>query len=175
MSAQELNYGQQPIYPDFNTVNQQAQNTWLNTYGNGTYIQPQQSTLGTMATGNSNYVSQAANVAVPLSSRVNTAYDISNGTWQQPYSKEVERGLKMQNDAFEKYQNSFVGQAQPYIQGAASLASIGGSLADIYLGFQKMDIAKQQLGMAKEQWAEQKKELAHVRGVRKRLNASYMA
>ena len=73
------------------------------------------------------------------------------------------------------YQDSFMGQASPYIKGASGIASTVGSLANIYVGFKQLDIQKEQLAMAKDQWAEQKKELNHIRGVRTKLNAQYMA
>jgi hypothetical protein len=64
-------------------------------------------------------------------------------------------------------------QMQPYLQGFGQLMSGIGSLANIYSGFKQLDMMDEQLGMAKEQWATTKQELARIQGVRDKLNASY--
>ena len=77
------------------------------------------------------------------------------------------------NAALFKEQNSLMGQMSPYIQGFAGITHGLGSLAGIYTGFQQLDIAKSQLGIAEEQWGETKKELARVKKVRSDLNTKY--
>ena len=77
------------------------------------------------------------------------------------------------NAALLKEQNSLMGQMSPYITGFAGVAQGLGSLAGIYTGFQQLDIAKSQLGIAEEQWGETKNELARVKKVRSDLNTSY--
>lgn len=126
-------------------------------YGVSTY-QPavnnvQNSTLGTMASPTS----------------------ITNGTGADRYYDTMSKIAEKADARLDAHYDSPIGKAEPYIKGAAGVASTVASLANIYLGFQQVGIMKDQLKMAKEQWAEQKQELAHVRGVRKRLNASYMA
>ena len=73
------------------------------------------------------------------------------------------------------YLKTPMGKADPYIKGASAVVGIGTSLASIYLGVQQLDLAKKAEKRADESWQEQKKELAHVRGVRKRLTSQYMA
>jgi hypothetical protein len=80
-----------------------------------------------------------------------------------------------QTKSLTDYQNSFMGQAQPYIQGFSGIASGLGSLANIYTGFKQLGMMEDQLDIAKDQWAETKSELARVKGVRNKLNSSYMA
>jgi len=61
-----------------------------------------------------------------------------------------------------------------------SMGSVGkimggvSSLANIYLGFKALGLAKEELGIKKDQWAQAKQELNHMRATRKRLTASYM-
>jgi hypothetical protein len=73
------------------------------------------------------------------------------------------------------FDGSLIGQSMPYIKGFAGLTSGLGSLAGIYSGFKQLDIMEDQLDIAKDQWKETKKELARVKGVRNKLNTSYMA
>jgi len=61
-----------------------------------------------------------------------------------------------------------------------SMGSVGkimggvSSLANIYLGFKALGLAKEELGIKKDQWAQAKQELNHMRATRKRLTSSYM-
>jgi len=86
--------------------------------------------------------------------------------------------LNTQNDWYKQQmanQNSFGSQMQPYMQGFANIAGGASSLASIYSGFQQLDLMDRQVGIAEEQWAETKSELTRVKGVRDKLNTSYMA
>jgi len=86
--------------------------------------------------------------------------------------------LNTQNDWYKQQmanQNSFGSQMQPYMQGFANIAGGASSLASIYTGFQQLDLMDRQVGIAEEQWAETKSELTRVKGVRDKLNTSYMA
>jgi len=132
-------------------------------------------TWGTGAAQNSAYNSAANAVAQPTMTSLQGYGSVANNTALNNSVKGSEDIAKQIMDHNQKYWDSPMGKAEPYLKGANSIASTFGSLANIYLGFQQMGIMKEQLGMAKEQWAEQKKELNHVRGVRKRLSAAYMA
>ena len=55
-------------------------------------------------------------------------------------------------------------------KGAAGVSS----LANVYLGFQNLDIAKDQLGILKDQWKMSKQELQYMQGSRERISAQYM-
>jgi len=59
-----------------------------------------------------------------------------------------------------------------------TLKGIGGiasGLYGMYLGNQQLDMMRENLAMNKDKWKEQKQELNHLRGTRKRLSAAYMA
>ncbi|RKY52267.1 MAG: hypothetical protein DRP93_08425 [Candidatus Neomarinimicrobiota bacterium] len=81
----------------------------------------------------------------------------------------------MHNNALSDYQNSFMGQASPYITGFANVTQGLGSMASIYTGFKQLGLMEDQVGIAKDQWAETKSELNRVKGVRTKLNNDYMA
>ena len=93
-------------------------------------------------------------------------------------SPEATIAINQGNIANQRYvdnQNSFMGQAQPYITGFASAAQGLGSLASIYTGFKSLGLYEDQVDIAKEQWAETKSELTRVKGVRDKINTNYMA
>ena len=73
------------------------------------------------------------------------------------------------------YNESFMGQAEPYIKNGAAVIQGITSLASIYMGNEQLKLARKGEKRADEAWQEQKRELAHVRGVRKRLTSQYMA
>ncbi len=81
-----------------------------------------------------------------------------------------EMGMKDLSD----YRNSTMGQMSPYIKGFGQLAGGLGSIASIYTGFKTLGLMEDQVDIAKDKWAETKKELANVQGVRKKLNTTYM-
>ena len=99
--------------------------------------------------------------------------------WQTPEYKNM---LQSQSDLADyslgrqqDWDNSFMGQASPYIKGFAGVTHGLGSLAGIYTGFKQLDIAERQVGIAEEQWGETKSELARVKQVRTDMNAKYTA
>jgi hypothetical protein len=59
-------------------------------------------------------------------------------------------------------------------QALGTLGQLGSGLANIYLGFQQYDIAKDQLGLAKEQWATTKAEIDRINTTRDKLSSQYM-
>ena len=63
---------------------------------------------------------------------------------------------------------------QKYLSPALKGIGALGSLANIWMGFQGLDLAKQQLGLAKEQWATTKDEINRIKGVRNKLNQQYV-
>ena len=63
--------------------------------------------------------------------------------------------------------DSIIGNGGKIIGAAASLGNI-------YIGLKQLDIAEEELGIKKEQWAMSKEEVEHMRATRKRLTASYM-
>jgi hypothetical protein len=92
-----------------------------------------------------------------------------NNSMGQSYIENMNSAKNLSDYSLQKqmdYDSSLLGQAKPYIDTASSIVGIGTSLADIYLGFEKLDIAKDQLSMSKEQWAETKEELARVKRTR---------
>jgi len=129
----------------------------------------------TQGVQNNTYNSAASAVGLPSQTNMQSPGSVTNGTGLNTAVNQSETLAKYMVDKDKAYSATLMGKAEPYLKGANSIASTFGSLANIYLGFQQMGIMKDQLSMAKEQWAEQKQELAHVRGVRKRLSASYMA
>jgi len=62
---------------------------------------------------------------------------------------------------------------QAGLKGFGQAASGLSSLAGIYLGFQQLDIMKDQSKIAKDQWKETKSEMNRIKGVRTKLNAEY--
>lgn len=83
----------------------------------------------------------------------------------------VDYSLKKQQDA----DKSVIGQMSPYLDTASKAVQGISSLANIYLGFERLGLMEDQIKIAKEQWGETKQELAHVKGVRKKINSNYMA
>ena len=61
------------------------------------------------------------------------------------------------------------------MKGLGSLMGGLSSLAGIFMGFKQLDLMKEQLGIAKDQWNTTKEELNRIRGVRKRLGNEYMS
>lgn len=88
---------------------------------------------------------------------------------------EVLKNYGLQNDYLKMQMNQMQNPSwqkeylAPAVQGIQALSSLSG----MYLGFQNLKLQKQQLGIAKDQWATTKKEMARIAGVRKNLNASY--
>jgi len=121
------------------------------------------------------YQSAASMVSTTTPNQASSMASIMNGTYGDRIGEATAKGLEYANQKQLDWDNSLIGKASPYIGAASGIASTMGSLANIYLGFQQMGIMKEQLGMAREQWAEQKQELQHVRGVRKRLTSQYMS
>lgn len=73
-------------------------------------------------------------------------------------------------------QNSTWGKGGNVDQGLGMAGKvIGGisSLANIYLGFQNLGMAKDELKIKKDQWKESKAELNHMRATRARIGQSY--
>jgi len=68
-------------------------------------------------------------------------------------------------------QNSFVNN---YIKPGLGILQGLGTLGSLWLGFKQYDVAKDQLGLAKEQWAKTKEELDRIKSVRQRITDSYM-
>ncbi len=65
-----------------------------------------------------------------------------------------------------------------FMQGMKGFGQVAGglsSLAGIYLGFEQLDIAKDQNKIAKSQWKETLAEMNRIKGVRTKLNAQYKA
>lgn len=52
---------------------------------------------------------------------------------------------------------------------------IASSLANIYLGFENLGIAKKEFGIKEDKWKLAKEELRHMQNTRSRLTSSYMA
>ena len=80
----------------------------------------------------------------------------------------------MQYNTLADYNNSFVGQAMPYISGFNKIAGGLGSLASIAMGFKQLSNMDRQIDMAKEQWTETKNELARVRESRKKATDKFL-
>ena len=94
------------------------------------------------------------------------------------YSKLADSQVNMANLATQQYadrMNSPWFQNRDMIQGLGNIVGAAGSLAGIYTGLKQLDLMKDQIGIAKDQWAEAKNELSRVRKVRDNLNTSYMA
>lgn len=68
-------------------------------------------------------------------------------------------------------QNSFVNN---YLKPGLGILQGLGTLGSLWLGFKQYDVAKDQLGLAKEQWAKTKEELDRIKSVRQRITDSYM-
>lgn len=80
--------------------------------------------------------------------------------------------MDWQKERYDANQNSWQNQyLKPVTQGIQGLSS----LANIYLGFQQLDMMKQQLGIAKEQWATTKAEIARINQARKNITKAYFA
>ncbi len=59
--------------------------------------------------------------------------------------------------------------------GAGSVMSGIGALGSMYLGFKGLGLMEDQVDTYKDKWNTTKTELAHLRGVRTKLNQNYMA
>lgn len=78
--------------------------------------------------------------------------------------------LDFQKQIYNNQQNSFANQyLKPFSMGAQAI----NGLSNIYLGFQNLKLQKQQLGLAREQWAATKAEMDRIANVRQKLTAQY--
>ncbi len=118
-------------------------------------------------------VSNAANLPVETTSIYGLSPELSKVLIDN--TKAETDWLKTKRQDYLDYKKSFMGKAEPYVQGFSGIASGLGSLANIYTGFKQLGMMEDQLDIAKDQWAETKSELARVKGVRDKLNSSYMA
>ncbi len=69
-------------------------------------------------------------------------------------------------DAFSNFDNT--------MGSVSKLAGIGASIFQSYVGLQGLKIAKEELGIKKEKWAEAKRELNWMRNTRHKLTNKYM-
>ena len=69
-------------------------------------------------------------------------------------------------------QNSFTNQ---YLKPGLGILQGLGTLGSLWLGFKQYDVAKQQLGLAKEQWAKTKEELDRINRVRSKITKEYFS
>ena len=141
-------------------------------------------TLGNAALNmfNPDYLSTAVNNAIPATKQVGptvanaaTLGEVGVNTGADAYYQQMADTNKYWMDRQKAFDSSFMGQASPYIKGFAGITQGLGSLANIYTGFQQLDMMRDQLDIAKDQWAETKNELNRIKGVRNRLNTQYMA
>ena len=102
-------------------------------------------------------------------SNVNTS-EVSPTTMGLIGLEVADRNQNRVMDLYEQQQNSWQNQyLSPILKGVQGL----GSLANIYMGFKGLDLAKQQLGLAKEQWATTKDEINRIKRVRQKINKQY--
>jgi len=136
------------------------------------------STLGNVGVDmlfNPKGLSSAVNAAIPaqMGPTVEAANGLGNVPGLENYYDQAAESSKYWLDKNKAFDNSFMGQASPYLKGFSTLTQGLGSLASIYSGFKMMDMYGDQLDIAKDQWATTKQELARVQGVRNKLNAEY--
>jgi len=79
----------------------------------------------------------------------------------------TEIGFQNLND-----QNSFMNQ---YVKPGLGIIQGLGTLGSLWLGFKQYDVVKQQLGLAKEQWAKTKEELDRINRVRSKITKEYFS
>jgi hypothetical protein len=156
-----------PSY-QFNLMGNEYQNMSFNTGDRAVMealgVLPKSNT-GTLATTGTNTVSTTAKPVAATAA--NTANNLDKSL-----SGLYDAQAKFYNN-MNDYQNSFMGKASPYVKGFANIASGVSSLANIYLGLKQYKLAKEQLGITREQWAETKKEAESIRRTRRRIAQQY--
>ena len=75
------------------------------------------------------------------------------------------------NKSLSDYQNSW---QYKYLKPASELVSTASSLGNIFLGMKQYNLAKEQLGMAREKWDLTKQELSRIKNLRNKLTTQYM-
>ena len=78
-------------------------------------------------------------------------------------------------DQEKAFNDSWMGKSQPYLKAAGLGMSTLKSGFDIWAGFEQLDIAKDMRDIASEKWEESKAELSRIKGVRNKINASYVS
>ena len=75
------------------------------------------------------------------------------------------------NKSLSDYQNSW---QYKYLKPASELVSTASSLGNIFLGMKQYNLAKEQLGLAREKWDLTKQELSRIKNLRNKLTTQYM-
>jgi len=91
-------------------------------------------------------------------------------TFEQYIKLKTLNDLDMLKGGIQKKPEWVTKYLEPLNMGIQAFSTLG----NLYLGFKQYDIAKQQLGMAKEQWAMTKDELNRIRATREKLTREYM-
>ena len=142
--------------------------------------------LGFGTSGNEWGVGSSNEWGIPNQDVVNSLWSGAQGGGMAPYSASTylnAAGSLGMDDVFKMATlKSLIPQQQPeptwqdqYLSPLLKGVQGLGSLANIYLGFQGLDLAKKQMGLAKDQWRETKNEINRIRNVRNKINKQYMA
>jgi len=113
-----------------------------------------------------------------LNTNANVSYPSLNNETTRLLNDSIRSSTKARDYDLAKakaFDESFLGKASPYISGFSNIASGLGSLANIYTGFQQLDMMKDEIDIAKQKWATTQQEIARIQGVRDKLSADYMA
>lgn len=108
-------------------------------------------------------------------------FDQGYSSMQNGMSPMIEGSLMKMYDANANLLNAQMNRvmnptfAETYIQPAAQAVGALSSLGNMYLGFQNLSLQKKQLGIAREQWAMTKDEMARISANRKALSEKYFA
>lgn len=149
----------------------------MSNYFNGLQLNPVNQDYS-MAYGNDSVLAGNLASANSFSQIGGNANDVGGFTDTQN-SPNLERLYGVQADAMESAladKNSMFGaggKMDTFMGNAGKVIGGVSSLANIYLGFKQLDMAKQELGIKKDQWAMAKGELKHMQDTRKRIGQSY--
>jgi len=81
--------------------------------------------------------------------------------------------LNTANQNIVNKENSFMGRNADLFGGISTGVQTLGSIANIYSGFKQLGFMEDQVDIAKDTWAESKKELQFLQGARAKNNANY--
>ncbi len=170
---EKVNTNQNMLYQDEGNSGQ-YQNPTLATINNQPMIQGQTPLMSHLSGGNMTSIADNG-MFFDTTKYTHNPYSMEGATLEQQATIDSMNNTGSARANEMTNQNSVMGQLSPYISGASNAISGFSSLADIYTGFKRLDIAEESLDITKEKWAMTKQELARISGVRDKLNTGYMA